>query len=679
METMGFIRLAAAQPRVVVADPVSNAKEMVRLARSAEAAGAAVVSFPELSLCGYTCGDLFFSEQLRSASLEALDLLVAQTRDLRCALVAGLPLRVGNKLYNCAAVLQGGRVTGIVPKMTIPGAGNVDESRWFSPGSALAGRVESVRIAGKDVPFGSLLFSDEAGGFSFGVEIGREGLMPVAPGARSVLAGADAVFNPAAFIHEAGQSAVRGDSVRELSSRCMCAYVRACAGPTESTAEAVYAGHSIIASAGDVLQETVALERESVSILADVDVQYLRAQRLREPGFGPGCDSGLAPSSEAGDACKAHPMRTVMLSGLRLLTEKDRLLVPPSCAPYIPADSEEADELCLDIFDIQSTALAERLVRAHARTAVIGVSGGSDSTLALLVAARAMHLNGKPASDILAVSMPGFGTTARTKENAGRLIAQLGCDAREIPICDAVMQHFKDIGHDPSVADVTYENSQARERTQILMDLANQTGGFVVGTGDLSEMALGWCTFNGDHMSMYSVNAGLPKGLVRRVIGAVAGALSRSGMPGEPSAPTQDALFHVEGDAVDLQETLQSILGTPISPELLPTDSEGNLAQQTEDVVGPYELHDFFLYHAVERQAAPARVLWLAEQAFAGAYSAEEIRTWLAVFIRRFFSQQFKRNSMPDGPKLIALSLSPNGGWRMPSDAVSDAWLGWLK
>ncbi|HCU08624.1 MAG TPA: NAD(+) synthase, partial [Clostridiales bacterium] len=356
--------------------------------------------------------------------------------------------------------------------------------------------------------------------------------------------------------------------------------------------------------------------------------------------------------------------KTVLMDELRSLTRTDALLTSPSRTPFVPELPKQADAYCREIFAIQTTALAERLQRAHARTAVIGVSGGSDSTLALLVAAKAMEMNGQPSSDVLAVTMPGFGTTDRTKDNADRLMEQLGCQVRQIPIVESVLQHFKDIGHDPSQTDVTYENAQARERTQILMDLANQTGGLVVGTGDLSEMALGWCTYNGDHMSMYGINAGIPKGLVRQVIATIARDLG-----GDASALT------IPGDPDVLRQTLEAVLETPISPELLPPDASGNILQQTEDQVGPYELHDFFLFHCIKHGARPDRVLWIADQAFEGIYEPAEIKKWLTVFIRRFFSQQFKRNCVPDGPKLISVGLSPRGDWRMPSDAVADSWL----
>lgn len=657
MNLTGFVRFAAASPRVSVADPHANAKEMLALAERADAQGASVVVFPELALSGYTCGDLFFAQPLQHSVLEALDILKRASGETRCALVVGLPLVVEGLLCNCAAVLQAGQIAGVVPKKYPARGSAYDERRWFAPGQALTQGVEHIDLLGESVPFGALLFrSGEE--IVFGVELGSDAEALLSPGTALALAGADVVCCPDAAIHTAGSGAERAVRIAGISERYRGACVYASAGPTESTAEAVFSGHTVSAALGKILQEGETLRPESGLILSDIDVQSIRLHRLRTMPFE-ACDDAWWTFAKP---------RTVTLPGLRGLSTEDRLLVPPDRAPYIPDDPESVDAHLLEIFSIQAVALAERLRRAHARTAVIGASGGSDSTLALLVAAKAMQLSDRPASDVLAVSMPGFGTTSRTKNNASRLVEQLGCSSRNIPIHDAVSQHFRDIGHDPSVTDVTYENAQARERTQILMDLANQTGGFVVGTGDLSEMALGWCTFNADHMSMYAVNTGLPKTLVRRTIEAVCEAIG--------SDPSLGSLVLNQTEA---QGALRDILDTPISPELLPLDEEGGLQQETEEVVGPYELHDFFLYHLVERAASPERVLWLAGQAFEGDYEPAVVRTWLEVFIRRFISQQFKRNSLPDGPRLISLSMSPRSGFRTASDASASAWLRWLE
>lgn len=653
-QTMGFMRLAAMSPRVFLADPAANAEEMIRQAREADAKGVSVAVFPELSLSGYSCGDLFFSRQLQDAIAEALEAMTDATRDLNCALIVGLPFPVQNNLYNCAAVLQRGRIRGIVPKIHLPNDGEFNETRWFCSARALAGQIGSVRFKGREIPFGRLLFLDESSGFSFGVEICHDAWMPVNPGARLALAGAAAVFNPSASTDFAGKSAIRSNLVRDISFRCQGAYVYASAGPSESTSDNVFSGHCIIAEGGSILKQSSGFTRGSACLMADVDYEKIRSWRIREQNFDPG-----------EDPCSDTPaFHTVFIDELPCLTQGDKLLERPSRSPFIPEIPEEADAYCREIFAIQATALAERLQRAHARTAVIGVSGGSDSTLALLAAAKAMEMNDRPASDILAVTMPGFGTTDRTRSNADSLAEQLGCRTRQIPIVESVLQHFKDIGHDPAQTDVTFENAQARERTQILMDLANQTGGLVVGTGDLSETALGWCTFNGDHMSMYGINAGIPKGLVRRVTATISRDLCS-----DPST------LRITGDPRELRQTLESILETPISPELLPPDADGNILQQTEDQVGPYELHDFFLFHCIGNGAGPSRVLWMAEAAFEGIYAPSEIKKWLTVFLRRFFAQQFKRNCVPDGPKLIAMGLSPRGDWRMPSDAMADAWL----
>ncbi|HPF18090.1 MAG: NAD(+) synthase [Bacillota bacterium] len=654
MQRMGFIRVAAVSPRVRLADPRENAAEMIRQAQLANEQGASVVLFPELSLSGYSCGDLFFSARLREAVTEGLAALTEGTKHLDCTLIIGFPLLERNNLYNCAAVLQNGHIRGIVPKMHIPNTGEFNENRWFCSGRSLSAQSDRIRLNGEDVPFGHLLFRDEDSGFSFGIEVCHDAWMPVTPGARLILAGATTLFNPSASTDFAGKSAVRTALVKDLSFRYQSGYVYASAGPSESTADTVFSGHCVIAQAGDVLRQTSGLSRDSVCILADIDYEGIQTARTCEQNFDPGADLCAAPPA----------FRTVFLHPLRCLTRSDRLLCPCSKTPFMPDDTEEAAAYCREIFSIQATALAERLRRARVRTAVIGVSGGSDSALALLAAKKAMELNGQPPEDILAVAMDGFGTTGHTKNNADRLMEQLGCRVRRISIVESVLQHFKDIGHDPALTNVTYENAQARERTQILMDLANQNDGLVVGTGDLSEAALGWCTYNGDHMSMYGINAGITKGLVRHVIATVAEDM-------EKTVP----ILAVPGDPKILRETLTEILNTPISPELLPPSANGTIRQQTEDQVGPYELHDYFIFHCIKGGAAPDRVRWLAEQTFEGIYPPSEIKKWLTVFIRRFFSQQFKRNCTPDGPKLISLGLSPRGDWRMPSDASAESWL----
>jgi NAD+ synthase (glutamine-hydrolysing) len=552
--------------------------------------------------------------------------------------VVGLPLTVHGRLYNCAAVLGGGRVLGLVPKQFLPTTGEYYEERWFTSAAGL--NPLEVDFGAYTAPLATnLLFADESTGCTFGVEVCEDLWAVHPPSGDLCLAGANLILNPSASNELLGKAAYRRDLVRQQSARCLTAYAYASAGPGESSTDVVFSGHCLVAENGGLLVESERFKFDTQIVCADLDLGRLQHERLCNSSFS----AGVAARDFRRIAVTLAAKSAAPLGTLR----------PNPALPFVPSDPRIRAETCREIFAIQSTGLAKRLRHTGTKTVVIGISGGLDSTLALLVAAHAFDLLGLDRKGILAPTLPGFGTTKRTRGNAEKLVEEIGATLRVIPIHDAIKQHFRDIGHDERVHDVTYENAQARERTQILMDLANKAGGFVVGTGDLSEAALGWCTFNGDHMSMYHVNAGIPKTLVRYLIDWCADA-EFSGATGK---------------------VLHDIAATPISPELLPTTEDGKQHQKTEDVVGPYELHDYFLYHVVRHGARPGKVLYLAELAFGGRYSRTIILRWLEVFIRRFFSQQFKRSAMPDGPKVGSVALSPRGDWRMPSDASAAGWL----
>ncbi|MDR2088444.1 MAG: NAD(+) synthase [Clostridiales Family XIII bacterium] len=655
-KALGLIRVAAVTPKIKLADPKYNALEILRCARKADAAGAGVALFPELCLTGYTCGDLFYQETLYRSQLEALETLVLASTGLQTALIAGAFLRVENHLYNCALFIQQGRILGAVPKFFLPNTEEFYEARWFASGAALAGRVRRASVLGEAVPFGSLLFRDDGAGLAFGMELCEDLWAPVSPGALLSLHGALILFNPSASNELVGKSAFRRALVLQESAKNICGYAYASAGVHESTTDLVFGGHDIIAENGVPLAESRLFARESAMILGDIDYEKLKFERSRTKSMAD-CAARFA---DKGDC------ETVPVLPLRVLTEADALVRGYPKTPFVPDAPAVVDARCREIFSIQTAGLARRLEHAGGATkTVVGVSGGLDSTLALLVCAETLKLLGRPRSDMIAVTMPGFGTTDETHANAAALMRLLGADLREIPIGDSVLRHFADIGHDPAVRDRTYENAQARERTQILMDVANREGGIVVGTGDLSEAALGWSTYNGDHMSMYGVNAGIPKTLVRFVIAWV--------MEHRLSEEAGEKDF--SSDNARLRSTLRRILDTPISPELLPPDADGRIAQKTEDAIGPYILHDFFLYYTMRFGMRPEKLLAIAARAFDGDYDRKTIEKRLAVFYERFFSQQFKRSCMPDGPKVGTVSLSPRGDWRMPSDASARLWL----
>ena len=593
------------------------------------------MAFPELGVTAYTCGDLVLQPTLLDAADEALERLVRATRKLPLTLIAGAPLRHGSGLYNCAVVFTQGKVLGVVPKTYVPNYGEFYENRWFASGAGISD--EHIVVAGQQTDFGADL-TFEVNGAEFGIEICEDLWTAVPPSSQLALNGAKVIFNLSASPEAAGKHAYLRQLVAQQSARAIAAYVYCSAGFGESSTDLVFAGNGIVAENGAVLREAARFSPEEQLVVADVDIERLEFERRRNTSFR---------MNEA--ATENTVIEMEIPEGLRGVV-LDRDIDP---MPFVPKDETHRSERCEEIFHIQSHGLAQRMAHTRAEKAVIGISGGLDSTLALLVTVRTFDFLKMDRAGIIGITMPGFGTTDRTYNNALELMRGLGVTIREIPIRDACAQHFKDIGLDPDDRGAAYENAQARERTQILMDVANMEGGLVVGTGDLSELALGWATYNGDQMSMYGVNASVPKTLVRHLVKWAA---------------------DTERDAAT-RATLLDIIDTPVSPELLPADAEGRIAQKTEDLVGPYELHDFFLYNFLRAGYGPAKILLLAEQAFEGSYDRAAIVKWLTVFFRRFFTQQFKRSAMPDGPKVGSVALSPRGDWRMPSDASAAAWL----
>ena len=632
----GFIKTAAVTPKVQVADPEGNAREIIRLAKEAAGNGAKIIVFPELCITGYTCGDLFLQELLLESAKEALLQIIRETRELDALIFAGLPWEKEGKLYNLAAVFQGGKLLGLVPKTCIPNYGEFYELRHFARGNQEADAVWTDSGDGERdyIPFGTrLLFTcEEMPGLAVAAEICEDVWVPDPPSIHHALAGATVIVNCSASDETTGKDAYREALISGQSARLVCGYIYANAGEGESSQDLVFGGHNLIAENGKILSRSARFKNET--IYADLDIARIVGERRRMTTFFSRTDAVYTEI------------------GFHLNKEETKLSRFIDPAPFVPDDSQDRQKRCEEIFAIQYMGLKKRLEHTRSRTAVVGISGGLDSTLALLVAVRAFDSLGLPRKGILGVTMPCFGTTDRTYRNACELVRKLGGTLREVDIREAVTTHFRDIGHDPEVHDVTYENSQARERTQVLMDLANQSGGLVIGTGDMSELALGWATYNGDHMSMYGVNAGVPKTLVRHLVRYYADTC------GDP----------------ELAATLLDVLDTPVSPELLPP-KDGVIAQKTEDLVGPYELHDFFLYYVLRFGFTPAKIYRLARLAFAGAYGEDTILKWLKTFYRRFFTQQFKRSCLPDGPKVGSVAVSPRGDLRMPSDASAAIWL----
>lgn len=627
----GFITVATATPQVAVADCEANAQAILACINEMAAAHAKVMVLPELCITGYTCSDLFWQTKLLDEAEAALSVIAEESRQVDALIAVGMPLRVAGKLLNVAAILCRGKVLGFVPKVNLPAYNEFYETRHFTSGSADMG---TVQFGGEEIPVGTnLLFSCEnVVDLCVAAEICEDLWVPNPPSVQHALAGASVICNLSASDEMVGKGSYRRDLVAGQSARLVCAYLYATAGEGESTTDLVFGGQNLIAENGTVLAESATFENE-INV-ATIDVQRLASERRRMSTF---------------PAAESKEYREISFA---LAEEETKLARFFDADPFVPSNADQLSDRCEEILNIQALGLKKRLAHTHAKSAVVGISGGLDSTLALLVTARAFDMLGLPRKGIVAVTMPGFGTTDRTYNNAVAMIKSLGATFKEVPIAKAVMQHFADIDHDASIHDVTYENSQARERTQVLMDIANQANGFVIGTGDLSELALGWATYNGDHMSMYAVNASVPKTLVRHLVRHYA---------------------DTSADEV-LAGVLYDVLDTPVSPELLPPE-DGAISQKTEDLVGPYELHDFFLYQMLRMCFPPAKIYRVAKEAFAGRYSNETILKWLRTFYWRFFSQQFKRSCLPDGPKVGSVAVSPRGDLRMPSDACVSAWI----
>ena len=661
----GFYRFASVCPTLKVADTAYNTDEIVRCASLAVKNGAAFVVFPELCITGYTCSDLFHQELLLKKSVQSLARIAEAFAGSDAVIAVGLPLRMFGRLYNCAAFVQRGKLVAVTPKIHLPNQREFYEKRHFSSGRDLL----KVSAACVGVPAGNAAPMCSVEGFGdvpvtnfftvrgdrpenscseicVGVELCEDLWTAAPPSGELALAGANVILNLSASDALVGKRDYRQNLVMNQSARCMAAYVYSSAGVHESTTDMVFSGHLMIAENGTLMAESRPFNRESEIIYADVDVERLNMQRLSEGSFQD-FDS------------RSFYARAASFNRLPPVGELRYRHVAPT--PFVPGNVETRDRSCTEIFNIQCAGLAKRLEASRSRRAVIGLSGGLDSTLALLVVAETFKLLKRPASEILTLTMPGFGTTKRTRGNAVLLAELLGAELRMVDIRKACLQHFADIGHDPGNLSVTYENVQARERTQILMDIANSEGGIVVGTGDLSEIALGWSTYNADHMSMYAVNCDIPKTLVRHIVGWYAD-------KSEEFAADKEA-------AAELAAVLRDILDTPVSPELLPADESGQIAQKTESILGAYEIHDFYLYHFAKYGASPQKLLFLAKYAFAGRYGGEELEKVLNVFVRRFFTQQFKRSCIPDGPKVGTISLSPRADWRMPSDSSFNDWL----
>lgn len=632
----GYVKVAAAIPGVRVADCMYNAAEIEKQIVEANAKGVEIITFPELALTAYSCGDLFAQQLLLDQAEQGLMRIMQNTRQMDIISIIGLPVSVHGMLLNAAAVIQHGKVLGVVPKYYLPNYKEFYEMRWFTSGDMI--KQENVRLCGQLVPVThDMLF--ETPKAIFGVEICEDVWAPIPTSSILTLKGADIICNLSATDECIGKHDYLCQLLSQQSARGMSGYVYSSCGFGESTTDVVYSGNALVYENGRLLARSKRFEMEPQLVISEIDVDFLRGERRVNTTF-------------------ATSMRQYIgKEALRVIIERTsdktvELTREYDAHPFVP-QGPLLDERCEEIFSIQVAGLAKRLIHTHAQTAVVGISGGLDSTLALLVCVRTFDKLRRDRKDIVGITMPGFGTTDRTYNNAVNLMKSLGVTIREISIKDACVQHFKDIGHDVNNHDVTYENSQARERTQILMDVANQMNGLVIGTGDLSELALGWATYNGDHMSMYGVNGSIPKTLVIHLVKWVA--------------------LH---DVDELSKaTLLDIVDTPISPELIPADEQGHIKQKTEDLVGPYELHDFFLYYFMRCGFSPAKIFMLAQRSFAGVYDDDTIRKWLHTFCRRFFGQQFKRSCLPDGPKVGSISLSPRGDWRMPSDASSASWL----
>ena len=649
----GLIKVASAIPALKVADTKFNLIETEKQIVSAEGQGVEIIVFPELSITGYTCQDLFQQQLLLDDAEQAVLELLDFTRQLDITVIVGAPIAVGALLLNCAVVIQQGKLLGIVAKTFLPNYSEFYEKRWFASSQDL--RPQHIHFAGTRIlvtPELQIFRTSE--GATFAIEICEDVWAPTPPSNHLALAGAEIIFNLSASDELAGKHTYLKSLLAQQSARTICGYVYSSSGFGESTQDIVFGGNALIYENGTLIKQGERFKIDPQLIVSEIDIENLRGERRTNSTFVNAqrpVATGLAGvAGQIGDlALHVECMPPLNAHEFTLTRAFDQ-------HPFIPRD-ENMQDACDEIFNIQINGLAKRLVHTNCKTAVIGISGGLDSTLALLVAVKTFDKLGLNRKGIVGVTMPGFGTTGRTYKNAMALMEHLGITIREIDIKDSVLQHLKDINHDPAIHDATYENAQARERTQILMDLSNQLNGLVIGTGDLSELALGWCTYNGDHMSMYAVNAGVPKTLTQYLVRYAADR-------------TKDE---------NVRRTLTDIVETPISPELKPADDKGNIAQKTEDLVGPYELHDFFLYYVLRCGFRPSKIYWMAQNAFRGVYSDETILHWMRLFFRRFFAQQFKRSCLPDGPKVGSVSLSPRGDWRMPSDAMSTNWLNELE
>lgn len=635
MKELGFIRVGAIVNKLALANPLKNAEVIIKEIKKAETLGVSIVTTPELSLSGYTCGDLFLQEQLLDDSIKALEQVLNETKDIDIISILGMPLRHDNQLFNCAAVITKGKILGVIPKTYIPNYQEFYEARWFSSSKELI--TEEIEILGQLVPITTnILFQDKTlKEATFGIEICEDLWTVNPPSNNHALAGATMIFNLSSSNELIGKQEYRKSLVSSQSARTISAYIYASSGVMESTSDILFGGASMIYENGSILAENKRFELESNIITADIDVLKLANDRIKNKSF-----------------MKNTNLEEYKIIKLDIKDNIKELNREYKEYPFVPSNELERNKRCEEIIEIQSTALARRLIQVGNPKCVIGMSGGLDSTLAFLVIVKAYEKLKRNPKDIIGITMPGFGTTDRTYQNSIDLVKEYGGTLKEISIKDAALLHMKDIGLPETDRSITYENIQARERTQILMDVANMENGLVIGTGDLSELALGWCTYNGDHMSMYAVNTSIPKTLVRYLVAWI--------------KDTTDG---------KKKKVLQDILDTPISPELLPPDEAGNILQKTESSIGPYVLHDFYLYHFLRYGATPKKIYTLAKQTFKNSFSKEEIKKWLKVFIRRFFTQQFKRNCIPDGVKVGSISLSPRGDLRMPSDANYETWI----
>ena len=632
----GFVKVAASIPQVKVADCKFNAQQIEAQIAIADGKGVQFIVFPELCITGYSCADLFGQTLLLEEAEMALMQIMNNTRQMNIISIVGMPVAFHSSRMNAAVVIQKGKIWGVVPKSYLPDHKESNEQRWFVSGKDTL--ASTIRLCGQNVPFGTNLLFDTPE-TCFGIEIAEDAWVPIPPSSHQALGGAEIIFNLSAHVESIGKHTYLHSLIKQQSARCLAGYVLSSCGFGESTTDVVFGGNGLIYENGDLLAESERFSFKEQMVISEIDVERIRNERMVNTTY-----------SDNKGTCKDNiftHITTEQVSARELTLTRN-----VEAHPFVP-QGKELDKRCEEIFAIQVAGLAQRLIHIHCKTVVIGISGGLDSTLALLVCAKTFDKLGMPRKDIIGITMPGFGTTDRTYNNALHLMSSLGITQLEISIKDACIQHFKDIDHDMTVHDVTYENSQARERTQILMDYANKVNGLVIGTGDLSELALGWATYNGDHMSMYGVNASIPKTLVKYLVSWVA----------------------MNGVDYESRNTLLDIVDTPISPELIPADEQGNIKQKTEDLVGPYELHDFFIYYFLRFGYRPSKIFHLANVAFRGIYNETVIKKWLTTFFRRFFQQQFKRSCLPDGPKVGSVGLSPRGDWKMPSDAHATLWL----